>query len=80
MKKLIATVGLLIICAVPGYSKMLKCEVVDIMASDLANSITTNLEEDMVLIRCKDTTSISNLQPGQKIKVKIDKKKAIEGC
>ena len=81
MKKIISImvcVGLLF--STVSFGKTLKCEVVEIMTSDIATSITSNLEEDMMLIRCSDTEAITKLQPGQKIKVKLEKKKAIEGC
>jgi hypothetical protein len=81
MKK---TIGILvcigILVSTVSFGKTLKCEVVELMTSDVSTAITSNLEEDMVLIRCNDTEAVTKLQPGQKIKVKIEKKKAIEGC
>jgi hypothetical protein len=81
MKKIISImvcVGLLF--STVSFGKTLKCEVVEIMTSDASSAVTSNLEEDMVLIRCSDTESVTKLQPGQKIRVKLEKKKAIEGC
>jgi hypothetical protein len=81
MKKtigILVCIGLLV--STVSFGKTLKCEIVEIMTSDVATAVTSNLEEDMVLIRCKDTEAVTKLQPGQKIKVKIEKKKAIEGC
>ena len=71
-------VGLLI--STVSFGKTLKCEVVEIMTSDVSSAVTSNLEEDMIMIRCSDTEAVTKLQPGQKIKVKLEKKKAIEGC
>jgi hypothetical protein len=81
MKKIISIlvcVGLLI--STVSFGKTLKCEVVEIMTSDVSSAVTSNLEEDMIMIRCSDTEAVTKLQPGQKIKVKLEKKKAIEGC
>jgi hypothetical protein len=81
MKKIISIlicVGLLF--STVSFGKTLKCEVVEIMTSDASTAITSNFEEDMIMIRCSDTEAVTKLQPGQKIRVFLKKKKAIEGC
>jgi hypothetical protein len=79
-KTIVVLVCMGLLFSTVSFCKTLKCEVVEIMTSDIATSITSNLEEDMMLIRCSDTEAITKLQPGQKIKVKLEKKKVIEGC